>query len=1118
MMELPRLGLPRFGQARPTLSEDEEQSLLRRIGRKTLGGLAGVGNLLDLPGSMVRDILAGQNPVDQIVSPFSAENRTTGRDLLRGYGLAGRRDTWGNAGAGFAAEIALDPLTYLTFGASALSKAGKAAKSAGMLDDAVRAATRAGKTVSGPRTARMATTLDDLLKLGDPAAQAARTAKAETAAQKLGTTVDALRNETLGRPIGVGVPFTDWTMPLKMPGEEHLAKGLDVAGNWLRYSTPVRHLYGGLSPTMKGAVGELAQKFAPQMTQAEREGAAGGRMQFAEVLEKLGDNPEFSVEQVLRTNFGGVSNRANLLAARDIVRQRSNEALKYSEGMPGTNRPAGAVGDALDDARQKLDQILADEQHVGLNLSPLQDVYAKYWPRHSLRMPEGIFKRIFSGRAYSPKHSFEISRETHLKNLREATSVIQDLSVDDQISGLAKRQRDGKLTPAQSAQIKQHIRQVYEPRIVSNAAMPGTALTSMTDAEVSELANWAAHLDPRYADEHVPIFGLNPFEPLLSRMEQGGRATGVAKAIYQLFGETAGVAGRAAKEKNLFDTVSSAFTQPGRDMNQNAWSRLREALENGSQEAQQAWQDAMQVGQQMQAAGKIVTEADLMKHVWVSQDVADDVTRIMQGIRGDEATKGLTNAIDEFLKTWKTAQTTVAPAFHVRNRISGLAQSWFGNALDTWSIPAAFKLSHGKAPDGLLDRIPQLRQMGATTDAEAGKLVQKLAFAHQVAGYGTSLFDEIAVGNRNAAMRLPGEGPLLSQAPVGSTGWQRANPLDAELFAPARIGRDIGNRVETMNRLEPFITLLGRGWSPEAAAKRVKLLQVDYGAEASLDPFLRRVFPFWKFMKGVTLPTAEMLMERPGGRLGTTIKAAARARKPEDITPDYVAETTSIPLGTLPDGSKRYLTGLGMMFEDPLSFGVPIPGVGTGVKEAALEGLSRLNPMLKAPLEWGAGQSFFQKGPMGGRPIEDVDPTIGRILSNVSDIATGQRTYHAQPFLGSQGLEYLATNMIGRPLTTLRTVTDPRKWQQSGLGVAANTLTGFRVSDVSEGAQDAVIQDAADALMKQIGAREFSKMYFPEDVRLQMSPARAALADQWMGLQKVLDQRAKTRKELRARK
>ena len=118
------------------------------------------GNLLDLPGSVVRDLLtwlpggsAPVNPLDQFLSPLSSDNRTSGRDLLEGYGMRANRET-GMGGwlsdpgegvrdvAGFAADVLLDPLPYLTGGGSAIGKGGKVAKSPGLLDDLTRVAAK----------------------------------------------------------------------------------------------------------------------------------------------------------------------------------------------------------------------------------------------------------------------------------------------------------------------------------------------------------------------------------------------------------------------------------------------------------------------------------------------------------------------------------------------------------------------------------------------------------------------------------------------------------------------------------------------------------------------------------------------------------------------------------------------------------------------------------------------------------------------------------------------------------------------------------------------------------------------------------------------------------------
>jgi len=92
----------------------EPPSLIKRVGSGVVSGLSAIGNLLDTPGSMVRDVLAGENPFDQLASPLSSLNRTSGRDLLRKHGLIGSQDTYGNFFGGLGAEIALDPTLPFT--------------------------------------------------------------------------------------------------------------------------------------------------------------------------------------------------------------------------------------------------------------------------------------------------------------------------------------------------------------------------------------------------------------------------------------------------------------------------------------------------------------------------------------------------------------------------------------------------------------------------------------------------------------------------------------------------------------------------------------------------------------------------------------------------------------------------------------------------------------------------------------------------------------------------------------------------------------------------------------------------------------------------------------------
>jgi hypothetical protein len=117
--------------------------------------LSGAGAVMDVPGATVRNALAGRNPFQPISDPFSWQGRTTGRDLLQQYGLAGEDPTGMNMAGGVLAEMALDPLTWA--GAGLLSKGlGLGARGAKAASTATRAARPAKALSAGMRPATAA--------------------------------------------------------------------------------------------------------------------------------------------------------------------------------------------------------------------------------------------------------------------------------------------------------------------------------------------------------------------------------------------------------------------------------------------------------------------------------------------------------------------------------------------------------------------------------------------------------------------------------------------------------------------------------------------------------------------------------------------------------------------------------------------------------------------------------------------------------------------------------------------------------------------------------------------------------------------------------------------------
>lgn len=320
------------------------------------------------------------------------------------------------------------------------------------------------------------------------------------------------------------------------------------------------------------------------------------------------------------------------------------------------------------------------------------------------------------------------------------------------------------------------------------------------------------------------------------------------------------------------------------------------------------------------------------------------------------------------------------------------------------------------------------------------------------------------------------------------------------------VGGKANKLIEFLLRVPLYEYLKAKGWNAADASKEVARLQVDYSKHA-FSPFenevMTRLFPFYKWQRSIAPVVLGTLLRKPAGLMGLTVHGSRLASSDDPRTPEWLGDTLAIenPLGSTEEGGRSYVTGFGLPYEPTLAF------FGGGLRGAGREALAQLNPLVKAPLEWSTGQSFFQTGPSGaGRPLDELNPPIGQTLANVARV-TGRDP--SVPVDLPDIVEFAAANSpASRYITTARQITDPRKHP---LSLAANLTTGVRVTDVSPEAQDAILRHRASALTRQLGGRTFSQSYFPSGIDL--SPAEQGLADQLMELKRLLDQRSRARRE-----
>jgi hypothetical protein len=548
---------------------------------------------------------------------------------------------------------------------------------------------------------------------------------------------------------------------------------------------------------------------------------------------------------------------------------------------------------------------------------------------------------------------------------------------------------------------------------------------------------------------------------------------------------------------------------------------------------------------------------DFLDGYSVEKDVHTQVTKWIKPFSNPDEVDQITKGVGRLVNVTKALWTAPWPAFHMRNRVSGMVHNWMLGATDpTASNPLmkfakpeiqALALRNGETIEGISKEIKLFSDM---TDKEATRKLSDLAAKYGVVGSEMGQVTE-HIGESHQALRslFPGlnsevqpiQGMMdfvmgrfgeakkkFSPAPAGTDTWDAFNPLAVrdgvglgregvinytdDAFLGARIGRDVSSYVEDLNRLSPFIAYLKQGYSPAEAAKLSLRNQVDYTKLSAFErKYARLGIPFYTFSRGTLPVVLEELIHNPGGPMSQTTRVLNRSRTDDGMTPDYISNSASIPMGTKPDGTRSFLTGLGLAFEDPLNL---MEGIVRGQPELTAKNiLARSNPLIKATVEGVTGRSLYFDGPGGGRELVELDPPMGRTISNIRDLMTGERTEEAEPFISNRFEFLMGNSPAARAISTARTLTDPRKVIDRPIDTAINLTTGFRLRDLSPAAQDYAYKEKIAEALKDSGAREFRRAYLPDSRAERLGEDERELVDRMLQELKILDKRQKGRRE-----
>lgn len=1116
------------------MPEEEKASLLQQLANQGSSGLSTVGYLLDTPGALVRGILAG----DPLSVFGSSEDRVTGRELLRQYGLAGSEDNWGNFGGGLATEILLDPLTYASFGLSAIL--GTGAKTA-----AAKAATRAGL---------MGTAADDLVLRAQRAAQSGRVPNsgvatflrgstpatladdaAEEAAQLAGRGVDdmalrgaaedAARQESLASARRAfdqaGGSADQWAQPLarsnalKVPGVvddafdmyggtvgDYLARGSDWLGANAR-ATPVigpalRAAQAMFDGRVKGFTDAPGQMFGRRLTRAERIAMERANRELADIGVDLSmdvgndvvRSPEFA------DAFGNVlENQSHMLSPE----------MEQVFQHPTVQR---AVRFARDQQAAALRR--ADELGIPLERVTLPNGI-DYFTRQSVEVPSPRFADGFQGRPSVPLADRAVASVGD-----GARSARRDYTRGFPRWVMDRMFRDGDLQ---------------------------TALRNAPDTQVRDIVDqWLAHnaadFEPIAAGRGVYDYMANGLDPTDFTEEGLAAADAVGRRQQQAYTDLADSLRRSPLQMaeqqlprfgNSLNDLSNYVRHRARreatadllldELSANALGQAADTVPGGAvytpQEALQtlgfvhsAEGDAVPSGIAALANRMGISPDHLMNEVSFPRELIDRLNTKLVRARAPQEAQGLLRAFDNYTQRFKTL-ALLWPARYVRDMYSGGFAGATQNAFNLADAATGVQVRGGNYANlaRRLDGAPgysadDLFPRGIVpTEAQlADARVRRFLKDAGAQGLTTeSVADEAGRQASNLTYRgtFPGaSGPILQ----GMGQRIRNNPLPWNIFSLRNSEGnpnwllELGDRAaegsDAFNRIGTYLTRVRRGDAPAAAKAVADLTQINYRPEnfsAFERDVLKRVVPFYSYTKGITPLVAQELLTNPSGIMGQSIRAINRLSepKPDQFTPEYLRQSAAIPidpsfplLGLNTPGITRFLTNIDLPHEGLLNLFTP--GLGNTATGTFLDSLMK------------TGQNLLgQTNPLIKAPLELATNRqfySGRQLSDLYSLA------EQLDLPGGRLLDQVVFNAPGgsRIVGAGRQLFDTRISPQERVAkFLFNALTGVKVQDVD---QERTARLAARTTLNQLldqarGMSTYENLFIkPEDL-VKLSPA-----------------------------
>lgn len=906
----------------PDLNPEEEKEFWKTLGHTGMSLVGHAGEFLDkytgsralraliggisgqVPWSRAGRELFSTLPGSDVFGWTDPETTVWSEDItgLKGEGYSGFRKglDWGDV-INFGADVVLDPTNALTFGAKGAATHGMRALQKAGHADSFFDAVRTGKYVKqgqraqmGMREAKLTHSLDDVWdwtrQLDETTGQQIRAditvameaedlLRPARGAELPGAERAALhasgspalvpkagvKEAPLSGLVGVGVPFRRPTTTVGYgPMSQSMARGMDMAGEWLVNAPVIKQMLPLYDHTMRGALSIMGRRVARRTTReagdlAAEWGASAvslrdeiwktgiGGAPTHPITKTLPQSPLWGGEPVKVAIGRGIPDAPKGVTFGDMLdptsigperaMQHHMEVRSYLEGV--TDFPEWARGFGLEDRMDRFKSMLKDAadyvRMYGGKMPDLDDVIG-YVPRQ--RKLFGLWDKGRAGaRAFDVKSQHAIGRDPLLKFHPGGTEVLQRMSLDPKISGiLHKLPRTAKGTlrriPEEvMAELRKHVAQEYWDELFGGSfskhynppkslgyegKFPAEmALSELTPAQTNHLLDpiihWAASLDPKHAAHGIPAYRLNPFDDMLEYFEHAIETGEASRAVHELFAEASGYhhslpAGDAIPVKDALREVGLEGDE--------AIEAFRRTAHGNQLSKQRIEGEINRLGLSPDDAGNLTAWDTLL----VPREIVEDAKRYLRPFSSPAELNPFIRAFDIFTNAFKTGVTTLFPAFHTRNFVSAMFNNYVSGMSDPrFGGPKSILqplLDAGKLMDGGVIKgagdisfVNDAGMLVRYTDEEATRRLMAEVYANDVFRRGGRSQDPseiIGGGGPGGAVGLEGKQPLMRDVlPLGI------------LNRPARVRKPLMNEAgewipENVGALESPGGALGR--------------------------------------------------------------------------------------------------------------------------------------------------------------------------------------------------------------------------------------------------------------------------------------------------------------------